>query len=66
MEITIRDGTRAKIESYSCNVQDKKRTKQILDTIKKKYGIDAEPEIGYEDSVNFKEDNDFMKSDFAW
>lgn len=71
MEIIIRDGSSAKIETFKCNVGDKKKSEQILKTVANKYGIKFYPEIAYEDSVDAKEksikqEKDDFKSDFSW
>jgi len=40
IEITIRDNTGAKIETYKFKLHDK-RADNILQTIRKKYGLDS-------------------------
>lgn len=40
LEIILRDATRAKITSWMINVNDKKRARQIMRTLKIQYGID--------------------------
>ena len=40
VEIIVRDGSRAKLGSWTINVNDKKRARQILKLLKKSYGID--------------------------
>lgn len=54
MEFTVRDHSRAKIETHTCPVRDKKRYRKLLEYFKEKYGF--EPAIDPEDSVNAKED----------
>lgn len=40
VEIIVRDGSRAKLGSWTINVRDKKRAKQVMKVLKKTYGID--------------------------
>ncbi len=40
VEIIVRDSSRAKLESWTINVNDKKRARQILRILKQSYGID--------------------------
>ncbi len=40
IEIILRDPTRAKIDSWIININDKKRARQIIKDMKKRYGID--------------------------
>ena len=40
VEIIVRDGSRAKLDSWTINVNDKKRARQILKILKNSYGID--------------------------
>lgn len=40
IEITIRDASKAKIESWIINLNDNKRARQIMRILKVSYGID--------------------------
>ena len=40
IEIIVRDASRIKLESWTINVHDKKRARQIMSHLKKSYGID--------------------------
>jgi len=40
IEITVRDSSRAKLGSWVIAINDKKRARQILRTLKQTYGID--------------------------
>lgn len=40
IEIILRDSTRAKIDSWKININDKKRARQIIKDMNKRYGID--------------------------
>ena len=40
LEIILRDATRAKIISWMINVNDKKRARQIMKSLKIDYGVD--------------------------
>jgi len=52
----IQDGTGAKIETHTCNRQDKKKYASLLRYFKDKYGFS--PEIDVRDSVNEKTPQD--------
>ena len=39
IEITIRESNGAKIETYKFNISDTQRSKQIMNIIRKKYGL---------------------------
>lgn len=39
IEIVIRESSGAKIESYKFHISDEQRTKQIMNIIRKKYGL---------------------------
>lgn len=54
IEIIVRDYSGAKIESFKCFINDKKKYKRILDYLKEKYGF--EPEINAKESINNKEE----------
>lgn len=43
IEINVKDSTGTKLESFECNISDKKTSQNILRILKKKYGF--EPEI---------------------
>ena len=40
VEITVRDASRAKLSSWVIPVNDKKRARQVLKSLKETYGID--------------------------
>ncbi len=40
IELIVRDSSRVKLESWTINVNDKKRARQIMLHLKKSYGID--------------------------
>lgn len=50
LEIILRDSSRRKIGSWVINVNDKKRARQVLKTLKLQYGIDF--------SLDLKEEKD--------
>lgn len=56
VEIVIRDFSGRKLESFTCNMKDKKKYSEILNYLKEKYGL--EPEI--------KSFEDMKKEGFAW
>ena len=53
VEIIVRDSSRAKLESWTINVNDKKRARQILRILKQSYGIDF--------GMKIDEDLDWLK-----
>jgi len=54
IEITIRDRTKAKIETKRANSFDKKEISKIVRYFSDKYGIDFTPEISVKESINAK------------
>ncbi len=40
VEIIVRDSSRTKLESWTINIHDKKRARQVMNHLKKSYGID--------------------------
>lgn len=53
VEITIRDGSKRKIESWVINVNDKKRARQIMRILKESYGVDF--------GISVRSDLDWLK-----
>lgn len=64
IEIIIRDFSGAKIESHSCNANDKKKYGAILRYLKSKYGF--EPEIDFDESINAKNEKREDVDWFGW
>jgi uncharacterized membrane protein YvbJ len=60
IKITIESSDRAKIETLTANIKDKKKCASILNYLKDKY--DWSPEISQEESINAKnEEIDWWK-----
>lgn len=53
IEIIVRDDSRTKLESWTIDINDKKRARQIMKHLKKSYGIDF--------GIKFDEDLDWLK-----
>lgn len=57
VEIVVRDFSGAKIETYSCKIDDKKKYSAILRYLKEKYGF--EPEFSGTEFSGQKQDLDW-------
>ena len=61
IEITIKDFSNSRIESFKCNVDDKVKAASIMKILREKYGFS--PIISNEESINEKDkDIDWLKN----
>lgn len=53
LEVTVKDPTGAKIDSYICNINDKKGIRRIIFLLKNKYNVDFAEDKKEESSQGF-------------